>query len=123
MPDKQTIAGYQQADLILLNGAHYAKWVEKVTLPRARMVDTSRKFKDRYISQDKAVTHSHGTGGQHAHEDAAFTLWLDFELAGRQAQAIEKALSRKRPEFHDGFVENYLDLEKDLAALDKELEV
>ena len=41
MPDKETITRYQKADLILLNGAHYAKWVEKVTLPRAKMINTS----------------------------------------------------------------------------------
>ena len=34
MPDAPTIAAYQQADLILLNGARYAKWINKVTLPR-----------------------------------------------------------------------------------------
>ena len=32
MPDTPTIAAYQQADLILLNGAGYARWVNKVML-------------------------------------------------------------------------------------------
>jgi zinc transport system substrate-binding protein len=30
MPDAKTITSYQRADLILLNGANYAKWVSKV---------------------------------------------------------------------------------------------
>ena len=50
MPDAKTITKYQQADLILLNGANCAKWVKKVSLPRSKMIDTSAKFKDRYIT-------------------------------------------------------------------------
>ena len=119
MPDREVISRYQKADLILLNGAHYAKWVEKVTLPRAKMVDTSRKFKDRYIQMEAEVTHSHGAEGEHAHEDAAFTIWLDFELAVKQAKAIEKALSRKMPAQSAVFKKNFAALEKDLLSLDQ----
>ena len=121
MPDKETISRYQRADLILLNGAHYAKWIEKVALPRAKMVNTSRKFKDRYIRMAGALTHSHGTEGEHAHEDAAFTLWLDFSQAAMQAKAIEKALSRKLPEQSSMFRKNLAALENDLLGLDRQI--
>jgi zinc transport system substrate-binding protein len=121
MPDKRTIADYQKADLILLNGAHYAKWIEKVSLPRSKMVNTSRKFKDKYIKTKEAVTHSHGPGGKHAHEDVAFTIWLDLDLATQQAKAIEKALSRKRPALKSSFEHNCAALEKDLMAIDREI--
>ena len=36
-PDVQAILAYQQADLILLNGAGYAKWVPQTTLSRSRI--------------------------------------------------------------------------------------
>ncbi|MCK5287185.1 MAG: zinc ABC transporter substrate-binding protein, partial [Thermodesulfovibrionia bacterium] len=121
MPDRKTISDYQNADLILLNGAHYAKWVEKVSLPRSKMVNTSRKFKDQYIFIKEAVTHSHGPKGKHAHEDAAFTIWLDLDLATKQAKAIEKALSRKRPAFKPTFEKNYAYLERDLLVLDSKI--
>ena len=121
VPDVKTIGAYQKADLILLNGANYAKWVRKVSLPRSRMVDTSAKFKDRYITAEEAVTHSHGAKGAHAHESLAFTTWLDFDLASKQAKAVAKALGRKRPKLHDTFEENYGALEKDLMALDREI--
>ena len=75
IPDIQTISAYQQADLILLNGAAYSKWVDKVSLPQSKLVNTSRKFKDQYITIEGAVTHSHGSGGEHAHEGVAFTTW------------------------------------------------
>ena len=121
MPDTKTIADFQQADLIFLNGAHYAKWVKKVSLPSSKLVDTSRKFKDQYIYSDAATTHSHGPEGAHTHESLAFTTWLDFSLAAQQAKAIEKALSRKRPQLKDTFLKNYTALEKDLLALDRKL--
>jgi zinc transport system substrate-binding protein len=121
MPDRKTISDYQKADLILLNGAHYGKWTEKVSLPRSKMIDTSKKFKDRYIETKKAVTHSHGPKGEHAHENVAFTIWLDFDLAVQQAKAIEKALNRKRPELKSTFQKNYTALAKDLMALDSKI--
>ena len=92
IPDVATITAYQNADLILLNGAGYAKWVKKVSLPRSRLVDTSRRFSEQLITSTDAVTHSHGPKGEHAHEALAFTTWLDFALAARQAEAIAVAL-------------------------------
>jgi len=121
MPDPPTITAYQQADLILLNGARYAKWINKVTLPQFRMVNTSAGFKDQYIESAEILTHSHGSEGQHAHESLAFTTWIDFNLAARQAKAIAEALSRKRPELKDTFQKNYQKLEQDLLKLDRDL--
>ena len=121
MPDAKTISDYQRADLILLNGANYAKWVNKVSLPRFRMVNTSEAFKDRYIEAGEILTHSHGAEGKHAHEALAFTTWIDFSLAAEQAKAIAKALSRKRPSLEDIFQRNYQELEKDLLKLDRDM--
>ena len=121
MPDAATVAAYQKADLILLNGANYAKWVRKVSLPRSKMVDTSAKFKDRLITAEEVVTHSHGAAGAHAHESLAFTTWLDFDLAAKQAGLVMKALSRKKPAARDFFKKNYAALEHDLLALDEEM--
>jgi zinc transport system substrate-binding protein len=121
IPNIATISAYQQADLILLNGAAYAKWVEKVSLPRSKMVDTSKSFKASYITIKEAVTHSHGAEGEHAHEGAAFTTWLDLDLAAKQAKAIAVAFARKKPEEKSTFQKNYAALEKDLMALDQEI--
>lgn len=123
MPDAETILEYQRADLILLNGANYAKWVNKVTLPRFRMVNTSASFKRQYIETDTVVTHSHGPGGEHAHEEIAFTTWIDLSLAARQANAIAAALSRKKPQLREIFQQNYKLLERDLLALDQDLQM
>jgi zinc transport system substrate-binding protein len=121
MPDTKTISEYQQADLILLNGANYARWVSKVSLSQFRLVDTSSTFNDQYIYSKEAVTHTHGPGGEHAHESLAFTTWLDLDLAAKQAQSIAKVLSRKKPELKDTFQKNYEALKNDLMSIDREI--
>jgi zinc transport system substrate-binding protein len=121
MPDAKTITDFQRADLILLNGANYAKWVNKVSLPRFRLVNTSARFKDRYIVTTEVLTHSHGPEGKHAHEALAFTTWIDPELAALQAKSITDALTRKNPKQRDAFQKNYKALEKDLIALDRDI--
>jgi zinc transport system substrate-binding protein len=121
-PNLSDISAFQKADLILLNGAGYAKWVSKVSLPRSKIVDTSRQFKDRYITTKEVLTHSHGAAGEHAHEALAFTIWLNFELAARQAEAIARAMGRKRPELRNMFQKNYKVLAADLERLDRDIQ-
>lgn len=121
-PDSPAIAAMQKADLILLNGAGYEKWLARVTLPKLKQADTSAAFKDRYIRIENAVTHSHGPGGTHSHEGIAFTTWLDFEQAALQAQAVAEAIAKKRPEWKSTVAENLEALKADLAALDAEIQ-
>jgi len=118
-PSASTIADYQRADLILLNGAHYAKWVDRVALPRRKLVDTSAVFSDRYIRVEDAATHSHGPSGDHSHSGVAFTTWLDFDQAAAQAQAIADAMMRVRPEQGQVFSRNLAALQADLDRLDQ----
>jgi len=120
-PGIADIGAYQRADLILLNGAGYAKWVRNVSLPRTKTVDTSRAFKDQYITVKETMTHSHGAEGEHAHEGLAFTTWMDLSLAVKQAEAIVEALVRKQPQQKDLFRANYRLLENDLLALDSRI--
>lgn len=120
-PNGEAVQAYQQADLILLNGAHYAKWVDKVTLPESKLVDTSKAFHDRYITLEGAMTHSHGPDGDHEHKGAAFTTWLDLSLANEHAKAIHQALSIIEPDQKATFKTNYDALKIDLLDLDKEI--
>ena len=122
MPDRKTIGDYQQADLVILNGAAYAGWVSKVSLPRLRQVDTSKVFKDSLIMVKDTVTHSHGPAGEHSHTGTAFTTWLDFYQAVQQAEAIAEALSRKQPEHKSEFEKDLAALRKDLMGLDLEIQ-
>ena len=121
MPDTETIAAYQQTDLILLNGADYAQWVNKVSLPRRKLVNTSRSFGDDYITGREGVTHQHGPGGDHSHTGTAFTTWLDFSQAARQAEQVAVAMKKMRPAHAEVFAENYQQLQRDLLQLDERL--
>jgi zinc transport system substrate-binding protein len=121
-PDAETVAAYQEADLILLNGAGYAAWVDRVTLPPSKLIDTSAGFRDRYIFVDDAVTHSHGPEGDHSHGEAAFTTWLDPTLAVEHAAAVRDAFVAARPEHEANFVKGFESLKADLLAVDADLE-
>ncbi len=122
MPDEEAIAGYQSADIVLLNGAGYAHWVGKVALSQFRLVDTSAALRDTLIEIADTTTHSHGPTGEHSHEGTlAFTTWLDPALAAQQAAAVGEALARKRPVLADEFLANYEALAGELLALDVEI--
>lgn len=111
------IAAIQAADLIVLNGAGFAAWTTKVSLPRSRTVDTSAGFADRFIATE-TVTHSHGAEGAHSHTGTASYTWMDFALAARQAEALAAALTRRMPEAQAGIDAALDELRTDLSALD-----
>jgi len=121
-PDATTIGQFQRADIILLNGAGYAKWISRVSLPGRKLVNTSAAFRDSYIATKDTVTHSHGREGEHSHAGTAFTTWLDFAQAVEQARAVRDALARRMPDQAEIFSNNFRALERDLLALDSRLQ-
>lgn len=118
-PDAKAIEALQSAELIALNGADYEKWLSRVTLRASRLIDTSAAFKARLIRIEKAVTHSHGPGGEHSHAGLAFTTWLDFDQAIQQVEVLADALRKKRPELTDRIRANEAALNLDLRQLDE----
>jgi len=121
VPDADAIAELQRADLVLLNGAGYEGWLQRVTLSRSRLVDTSTAFADRLIPVENDVTHSHGPTGDHSHAGTAFTTWLDCEFAIEHARAVLSALVRLRPENGGEYRARFADLERELLELDQAL--
>jgi zinc transport system substrate-binding protein len=121
-PGPDTIARYQAADLILLNGAGYADWVGNATLPQVKLIDTTAAVSDQLISIENAVTHSHGPGGEHSHAETASTTWLDPDIALAQSRAVLEAMINARPDEETEFRDRFTALESDLLALDQQLE-
>ena len=121
-PAPGEIAEYQEADLILLNGAGYEGWVAKTSLPESRLVNTAAGFEDRFVVVEEAVVHTHGPEGEHEHENVAFTTWLDPVLAAEQARAIRNAFAARLPEAEAEFQSAFESLESDLADLDARFE-
>lgn len=120
-PEPDVIAAYQGADLILLNGAGYEKWIERASLPASKLVDTSAAIESSYIPLEEGVVHTHGPEGEHSHKGWAFTTWLDPTLAMAQAKAVEAALSQLRPAAAQSFRDAYEGLQADLLGLDARL--
>jgi zinc transport system substrate-binding protein len=118
-PGLSEIAAIQQADLIALNGAGFATWTTRTSLPRSRLVDTSAGFSDAYIAT-QSVTHSHGADGEHSHTGTASYTWLDFAQAAQQAEALAAAMQRRMPELTDQIDAALPAVLADLAALDAE---
>ena len=119
-PDAETVARFQAADLVLLNGAGYARWTGHVSLPLLKLVDTSAGFRDRYLEDDGPV-HSHGPGDSKAHRVTANIIWLDLGLAVDQARAIAQALTAADPEGEEQYLANLTALEAELLRLDDRL--
>jgi zinc transport system substrate-binding protein len=121
MPDDKTIEAYQRADLIVINGATFEKWVAKATLPDSRIVDTSKPLKESLIELKRGVTHTHGPTGKHTHHGIDGHTWVDPGNAKIQGAEIKKALVKSFPEHKDAFEQGYAALAKDLDALDARL--
>ena len=119
-PDGDAVAAFQEADLILLNGAEYAKWVSHASLPESKCVDTSEAFAKDLIRIEGARTHAHGPTGKHEHGGIAFTTWLDPTQAVAQAHAIQVAFLRCWPE--GAFERRFAALRDDLLDLARRLE-
>jgi len=117
-PQDKDIEDYQRADLILLNGAEYEKWLPSAVLPLTRQVVTSQAFADRYVTNGEVVTHSHGPQGTHSHGLVDFNTWMDPKQAALQAQSIHDELARLLPEATKDLDLNLKALQQDLAGID-----
>ncbi|MCC1492486.1 metal ABC transporter substrate-binding protein [Cognatishimia sp. F0-27] len=116
-PSIADISAIQAADLILLNGAGFASWTTQVSLPRSKLVNTTRGIEDTLIATE-TITHSHGDGGTHSHDGTASFTWLDPRLAQAQAQAVAAALKARGLGDASEIDARLAALSDDLAALD-----
>ena len=121
-PGEETVKAFQEADMILLNGAGYAQWLNKVSLPPSKLINTTYSVRDQYIEIEGQTTHTHGPEGKHAHGEIAFTTWLDPGLAIAHADAIREALLRELPGNEEYLNERFLPLKEELQNIDRELE-
>ena len=96
-PEDKDILGMQQADLILLNGATYEKWLKGTSLPAGKTVDTSIDTKSAFIKLEDETEHEHN-GVKHKHTGTDFNIWLDSYIYSIQAQTITDALIKLNPE-------------------------
>lgn len=120
-PAVELLTPWQEADLILLNGAGYASWLGRVSLRGSTQVETSQAFSDDLIPAEAGPVHSHGPTGEHSHGAMAFTLWLDLEQFGLQVQAVADALGKRMPEATEAIVRRNQELQQQLKLMDERL--
>lgn len=116
-PSIADISMIQSADLILLNGAGFATWIDRVSLPRSRVVNTSAAIEDQFIVTE-SITHRHGDGGEHSHEGIASYIWLDPMLAIAQAESIAAAVIARDLAIEENVEARLAELRADLTELD-----
>jgi zinc transport system substrate-binding protein len=117
-PSVEDVLQLQGAELVLLNGAGYSRWLDKVTLGSNKLVVTSGPARKQWIELEGQVTHSHGPGDEHAHGGYAFTTWMDMSLAQVQARAVADALIKHWPQKQATVTGNLDGLIDDIEALD-----
>lgn len=120
-PSVETVQKYQQASLILLNGAGYAHWTRYATLPKTRVIVTAEGCRERFIRNERSVQHQHGPAGEHEHGDLAFTTWLDLKLAACQAASIRDALLARVPKDAAAINTRFTELDNELLGIDARL--
>ena len=116
-PSREVLEEYQRAELVVLNGAGFERWVEHASLAPSRVVDSAAPFRERFLVQE-GVTHSHGPAGEHTHEGVDGHTWLDPHNARAQAAEIARAMSERWPARADDFARNLAALDADLRELD-----
>jgi len=119
VPGASDLPQLQSADLIVINGAGYESWLAFTSLDAKRLLDTTEDIQDLLLPIENATLHQHGPGGEHSHEGAAFTTWLNPQIAIEQSRAIARGLSALVPEQAEVFKARLVLLEKRLDDLDR----
>ena len=97
-PSANDARAMQQAALVLLSGAGYEPWKDRVSLPRSRVRDTAAGYYDQLIRIPDAVTHQHGPAGSHSHPGTIWATWLDPDLCVAQLHQVSLNCVRLLPD-------------------------
>ncbi|MBW1790594.1 MAG: zinc ABC transporter substrate-binding protein [Deltaproteobacteria bacterium] len=127
-PDIEAIAAYQQADII----RRILRRLPPINRPILSFltVQTMQNGYEKCLCHDpewwipppvSKINLSGPVGSSHTPTVLRVNTWLDLSLAAKQAKAVADALGRKRPDLRTTFQRNYIALEKDLMALDRDL--
>lgn len=119
-PGADEMVQYQNAKLVIINGAEFEKWVAGAALPRARTVES---LSDADLDATggpitmETTTHSHGPGGEHTHEGLDGHTWVSPDIAIVQARTIAEAMTTAWPQHAEAFDTNLASLVEELEML------
>ena len=121
-PTAAQIRRLQTARLILMNGAGYEPWKDRVTLSRSRILDTASGYYEQFLRIPDAVVHQHGPDGQHTHPGTVWATWLDSELLSSQLRQLESSFSKLKPSSEQSFSDRADELHVQISQLDQKTE-
>ena len=119
-PTDSDITAMQEADLILLSGATYEKWLTSVELPASKMVDTSKDCKKMFITIKDAEVHEHN-GKKHSHDGTDFNIWLDAYILSIQAEEVLNQLIKLNPKMEEEYKKNHKAIVADVKSIFMEI--
>lgn len=112
-PSASEVKKIQRADLILINGAGYEKWLPKVSNTKATVVDCSKAFRDQYIVRENSNSQEN--------PDYYRTTWIDFTQAVRMLDAVKVALEKSDRWNKKEIEKNYRELKNELLTFDEQI--
>lgn len=118
-PDAEAIRRMQQATRILISGGDYEPWLQRVTLPRSRLIDTAKGYYDQFVRIPDAVMHQHGPDGSHSHPGVVWATWLDPQLAMSQLDQTRDVLLETLPTADSGIRRAADELASEFQQLDE----
>ncbi|MFO0426592.1 MAG: metal ABC transporter substrate-binding protein [Planctomyces sp.] len=117
-PEAADILAMQKARLILISGAGYEPWLDRVSLPRSRVNDTTKNIRQSLIEIPDAIVHRHGPEGDHSHSGMVWPVWLDPALAESQLDRVRDQLERVVPGRKSEFTRRAALLKSELVGLE-----
>ena len=97
-PARSAATRIRDAKLVVLNGAGWEPWSDRIALAPTRTVDLSKAVSQFLIEIPDAVTHQHGPGGAHSHKGIVPNTWLSPQLLLLQLPTLESALITAHPD-------------------------
>ncbi len=100
-PTRTAAAEIRDAKLVILTGAGWEPWSERISLAPSRTLDLSAPIIQSLIEIPDAITHQHGPDGAHSHKGFVWTTWLSPQLLLRQLPELQSALIKVAPDRTD----------------------
>lgn len=121
-PSDDIIMRFQNAKLVILNGAEFEKWPTFVSLPLSKTIESVNLLPEELVKYEDSISHRHGPSGEHSHEGIDGHTWLDPVMAKLQSKTILDAMKKVWPIHSQTFEKNYKALSADLDILNQRFE-
>lgn len=119
-PTRIQIQAFQEAHRIVLNGAGLEGWIEGVSLPPSRIINTARPLGSVLIDRQDSL-HSHGPRGTHSHGGIDPHTFLDPHQLKAMAGAIRDGFQKAWPDAAPEIEARFVELAKEIDALDRDI--